>query len=128
MSKHQSAVMVAAQTMARAIIAEQTKARIMLGFDAAMLAANRCFNMGATRAAKFANCYNDAINELAGMYIDDCDSNGDKGIEYAKGKRDEIMSRFMGDAFVPFDAAYGYAYVDELKRLRVMQEKSREDK
>ena len=125
MSKGQSAVMKAANMMAREIIAEQTRARVMLGFDAAMIAANRCFNMGPSRAAKFAQCYDDAINELAGMYIDDCDNNGDKGIDYAKGKRDEIMKKFMGDAFVPFDKAYGYAYIDELKRVRVMQEEAK---
>lgn len=124
MSK-QSALMAMADRIARNIVAEQTRARIMMGFDAALIAANKSFNLGPTRAAKFANDYNEAMEELASMYINDAEENKDKQIDYAKGKRDEIIKKIVGEEnFQPFDKTYGEAYVDELKRLRILNEKT----
>ena len=120
-----NSVLILAERIARQLVAEQTRARVMLGFDAAIIAAHEVFQMGPGRAADFAAAYNSAMEELADLYVSDCDDNGDKRIDYAKGKRDEIIRRIVGDAnFVPFDRAYGEAYMDELKRIRVMQEKS----
>lgn len=107
----------------RRIVAEQTRARLALGFDAAIIASNECFGMGPGRAAAFANAYNDAMQFLADLYVSDCEDNRDKQIDYAKGKRDEIIRKIVGDQnFVPFDKTYGLAYMDELRRIRVMQE------
>ena len=114
-------VMVMADKIARRIVAEQTRARIMLSFDAAIIAAHEVFHMGPGRAAAFANAYNEAMEQLAGLYVDDCDKHGDKRIEYAKGKRDELILSIVGpENFVPFDVAYGEAYFDELRRIRLM--------
>ena len=107
----------------RRIVAEQTRARIALGFDAAIIAAHEAFGMGPGRAASFANAYNDAMHELAELYVSGCEENRDKQIDYAKGKRDEIIRKIVGEQnFVPFDKTYGLAQFDELRRIRVMQE------
>lgn len=122
MSK-QSALAREIDRQVRRIVAEQTRARLALGFDAAILAAHEVFGMGPGRAAAFANAYNDAMHELAELYVSDCEENRDKQIDYAKGKRDEIIRKIVGDQnFVPFDKTYGLAYMDELRRIRVMQE------
>ena len=107
----------------RRIVAEQTRARLALGFDAALIAAHESFGMGPGRAAAFANAYSEAMEQLADLYVSDCEDNRDKQIDYAKGKRDEIIRKIVGEQnFVPFDKTYGLAYMDELRRIRVMQE------
>lgn len=121
MAKNQ--MMIVAQRMASAIVAEQTKARIALGFDAAIIAAHEVFNMGPGRAAAFADAYNKAMEELAELYVSDNKENGDQQLEYAKAKRDELILKIVGEKnFQPFDACYGSAYIDELQRLRIMKE------
>lgn len=93
-----SQVMILANRMAREIVANQTAARIMLAFD-----------------------------ELAGLYVDDAEENHDEHIDYAKGKRDEIIRKIVGDDnFVEFNKAYGEAYIDELKRIRILEERRAE--
>lgn len=117
-----NSVLILAERIARKLVAEQTQARIMLGFDAAIIAAHEALGMGPGRAAAFAEAYNNAMNELAGMYIDDADQNGDHHLEYAKTKRDEAIRAIVGDAnFQPFELAYGEAYMDELQRIRIRQ-------
>ncbi len=117
-----SAVMRAANEMARRIVGNQTKVRLAMGFDAAIIAANRVFHMGPKRAREFANAYNEALEMLAGIYIDDVDENNDKHMDYAKGKRDQIILKIVGEEnFQPFDSTYGYAYMDELGRIRLMK-------
>lgn len=107
----------------RMLVTEQTRARIALGFDAAIIAAHEAFGMGPGRAAAFANAYNDAMQQLADLYVSDFDQSRDKQIDYAKGKRDEIIRKIVGEQnFVPFDKTYGLAQFDELRRIRVMQE------
>ena len=118
-----NSVLVLAERIARKLVAEQTRARVMLGFDAAIIAAHETFQMGPGRAAEFATQYHQAIEQLAQLYIDDADEHGDKHIEYAKGTRDKIIRKIVGEEnFVEFDKAYGEAWVDELKRIRIMQE------
>lgn len=117
-----NSVLILAQRLAKQLVAEQTQARIMLGFDAAIMAAHEVFNMGPGRAAAFSAAYHEAMEELAGMYIDDADQNGDHHLDYAKTKRDEAIRRIVGEEnFVEFDRAYGAAYMDELMRIRVSQ-------
>ena len=124
MSRKQSATTYVAEQIARKLVGEQTRARVMMGFDAALIAANKSFNLGPSRAAKFAQDYNDAMEMLAELYISDCEDNHDKQIDYAKGKRDEIIKKIVGEEnFVPFDKCYGEAYVDELKRIRILNGK-----
>ena len=107
----------------RRLVAEQTRARLALGFDAAIIASHNVFGMGPGRSAAFANAYNDAMEQLAELYVSDCDENHDKRIDYAKGKRDEIIRKIVGEQnFVPFDRTYGLAQFDELRRIRVIQE------
>ena len=109
-------------TRVRELVAEQTRARVMIAFDAALIACNKTFHMGPGRAAEFSGNYHEAMEWLASLYIADCDDNGDDRLEYAKAKRDELLLRIVGpENFVPFDKAYGQAYMDELKRIRVMQ-------
>ena len=118
--------LVIAERIASHIIAEQTRARIMMGFDAAIIAAHEALQLGPGRAALFATAYNTAMDELATMFIADCDENGDKTLEYAKTKRDDLIRSIVGEEnFVPFERAYGSAYMDELRRVRIMQEESR---
>ena len=118
-------VMILADRIARKLVAEQTRARVMLGFDAAIIAAHEALGMGPGRAAAFASAYNAAMEELAGMYIDDVDENQDHDMDFAKGKRDAVILKIVGEKnFVPFDKAYGAAYMDELKRIRIMQKEA----
>lgn len=113
-----------AERIAKQLVAEQTKARLSLGMDAAIIAAHEALGMGPGRADAFRKAYCDAMDELAGMFIDDADENGDKQIEYAKTKRDEVIRKIVGDEnFVPFDRSYGWAYMDELMRIRVKEDK-----
>lgn len=120
-----SRVMIIADAMAREIIANQTQARLTIGFDAAVIAANRALGMGPGRAAAFIEAWHEALNELADLYVTDADENHDKEISYSKGTRDEVIRRIVGEEnFVPFDRAYGQAYMDELKRVRVLEQKA----
>ncbi len=116
-----NSMMIFADRIARQIIAEQTRARIAISFDGAIIAANKALHMGPGRAAAFANAYHEAMDWLAEMFISDCDDNKDKRLEYAKAKRDELILRIVGaENFAPFDKSYGEACMDELKRVRVM--------
>lgn len=122
MPKKQSTTMMLADMIARKMIGEQTKARLAMGFDAAIIAAHEVFGMGPGRSAAFAEAYNNAMEQLAEMYISDCDDNRDNQLTYAKAKRDELIRKIVGDNnFVPFDLYYGQAYMDELKRVRIMK-------
>ena len=97
-----------AQEMCKRLVAEQTKTRLALGCDAAVIAANRVFHMGPGRAAAFAQAYSEAMNELAGLFLDDATENGDAGIDYAKGKRDQLIRRIVGeDNFIPSMSTLG---------------------
>lgn len=118
-----STVMVIANRMAREIIANQTSARIMLGFDAALIAAHRSLQLGPGRAAAFATAYREALDELADMYVKDGEDDTD--LAYSKGTRDALIKRIVGEEnFVPFELAYGDAYIDELKRVRILEQKA----
>lgn len=118
-----SRVMIIADAMAREIIANQTQARLTIGFDAAVIAANRALGMGPGRAAAFIEAWHEALNELADLYVTDADENHDNEISYSKGTRDEVIRRIVGEEnFVPFDRAYGQAYIDELHRVRVLEQ------
>lgn len=109
------------QTRVKQLVAEQTKARLCMGMDAAILAAHEVFGLGPGRAAAFRDAYLGAMEELATLFIEDAD--GDVRLEYAKAKRDEAIRRIVGaELFVPFDICYGQAYMDELKRVRIMTE------
>ena len=117
-----------AQARTKQLVAEQTKARLCLGMDAAILAAHEVFGLGPGRAAAFRDAYVSSMEELAGLFIEDADENGDAKLEYAKAKRDEALRRIVGDElFVPFEQAYGQAYMDELKRVRILQEDGRDE-
>lgn len=125
MAKKQSSMMKIANEMARAIIADQTKARLAIAFDAAIIAANKVFHMGPSRAADFANAYSEALDQLADLYISDADDNRDKRLDYAKGTRDAIIRKIVGDDnFVPFDKFYGDTYMDEMRRIRTVKERT----
>lgn len=117
-------MLIHAERIAKHLVAEQTKARLALAFDAAILAAHEVFGMGPGRAAAFRDAYMDAMEELAGMFIEDADKktgNGDRDLAFAKTKRDEAIRKIVGDEmFVPFDRDYGSAYIDELRRIRIM--------
>ena len=122
MAKRNS-IMQLADLMARNIVAEQTRARMQMAADAAVIAAHEAFGMGPGRAQKFQAAYNEALEWLADLFLTDAGENGDKRLEYAKAKRDELIRSIIGDEiFVPFDKGYGEAYMDELKRIRAKKE------
>lgn len=121
MSK-QSSLMILADRIASKIVAEQTHARLAIGFDAAIISAHEVFRLGPGRAGAYEDAYNKALNDLADLYISDCDENKDEKLDYAKGTRDAIIKKIVGpERFVPFDKVYGNAYIDELKRIRLIQ-------
>ena len=111
-------VLIAQQT-AKKIVADQTRARLMIGFDAAVIAAHETLQLGPGRAAAFANAYHEALDDLAELYLQDYQ---DKEMEYGKGKRDEVIRKILGEAnFVPYDRLYGGTYLDELGRIRALE-------
>ena len=113
-----------AERIAKQLVAEQTKARLSLGMDAAIIAAHEALGMGPGRAEAFRAAYCAAMDELAGMFIEDADENGDKQLEVAKDKRDKVIRQIVGeDNFVPFDRSYGWAYMDELMRIRTREDR-----
>ena len=114
-----NAVAIMAERIARKIVAEQTRARLAISFDAAIFAANKALHMGPARAGAFNDAYHEAMDWLADVFIVDCDENRDKQLEYAKAKRDELMLKIVGpENFEPFNKAYGEICMDELKRVR----------
>lgn len=122
-SKNQ--MMVLAQRMARKLVAEQTMARLVIGFDAAIMASHEVFQMGPGRSPAFREAYNKATETLAHLFLDDYEDNKDSQIDYAKGTRDEIIKKIVGEEnFIPFDRAYGEAWIDELKRIRIAKQQT----
>ena len=116
--------LILAERIAKSLVAEQTKARLSLGMDAAIIAAHKALGMGPGRAEAFRAAYCAAMDELAGMFIDDAEENGDKQLEFAKTKRDEVIRKIVGEEnFVPFDRSYGWAYMDELMRIRTREDR-----
>lgn len=108
-----------AQQMAKKIVAEQTRVRLMIGFDAAVIVAHETLQLGPGRAAAFANAFHEALDDLAELYLQDYQ---DKEMEYGKGKRDEVIRKILGEAnFVPYDRLYGGTYLDELGRIRALE-------
>ena len=108
-----------AQQMAKKIVAEQTRVRLMIGFDAAVIAAHETLQLGPGRAAAFANAFHEALDDLAELYLQDYQ---DKEMEYGKGKRDAVIRKILGEAnFVPYDRLYGGTYLDELARIRTLE-------
>ncbi len=117
-----------AQEMCRRLVAEQTRARLSIAFDAALIAAHEVLQLGPGRAAAFAQAYGEAMESLADLFLRDCEENHDKRLDYAKTKRDELIRSIVGDAnFQPFDRCYGAAVMDELKRIRIIQGKEPAD-
>lgn len=117
-----NALLTMAQEIARRLVAEQTRARLMVGFDAAIIAAHEALGMGPGRAAAFAEEYNKATEWLASLYV--ADGKDDRTIQYGKAKRDEAILKIVGEKnFCPFEACYGDAYFDECRRIRIEQEK-----
>ena len=122
MSK-QSALAMMANAAAKKIVAEQTRVRLVIGFDAALIAAHEVRKRGPGRAAAFANAYHEALDDLATLYLED---SKDKQMEYGKGKRDQVIRKILGDAnFVPYEKMYGDTYVDEFNRIRVLMEEQK---
>lgn len=122
MSK-QSALAMMANAAAKKIVAEQTRVRLVIGFDAALIAAHEVLKLGPGRAAAFANAYHEALDDLATLYLED---SKDKQMEYGKGKRDQVIRKILGDAnFVPYEKIYGDTYVDEFNRIRVLMEEQK---
>lgn len=113
-----------AEEIARRIVANQTRARLAIAMDAALIAAHEVLQLGPGRAAAFADAYGRAMEQLATLYLDDCEQNKDKGLDYAKGTRDKLIRSIVGDSnFVPFDKCYGAAVMDELRRIRIIEGK-----
>jgi len=116
----QSMMVKMAQQMCKEMIGKQTMIRLAVGFDAALIAAHEVLHLGPGRAAAFANAYHDALDDLSNLYLSEP---GDPGMDYGKGKRDEIIRKIVGEEnFVSYDNFYGATYLDELKRIRVLEE------
>ena len=54
-----------AEEIARRIVANQTRARLAIAMDAALIAAHEVLQLGPGRAAAFAQAYSDAMEQLA---------------------------------------------------------------
>lgn len=117
-----------AQEMCKKLVEEQTLVRLSMSFDAAIIAANKAFHMGPGRFPAFSEAYNEALQWLGDMFISDARENHDAQIEYAKGKRDQLILSIVGENhFTPFDAFYSAGvYVDELKRARLLMEEKKD--
>lgn len=72
-----------------------------LAVDAAVLAANKCFNAGPERAPDFVGEMISTYNNLAYLIYED--AKDDKSLEYSKAKIDESIKRIMGVQFQPWD-------------------------
>ena len=85
---------------------------LQMGQDAAMIAANEVFHMGASRAVAFCNAYTSAVNEIAHMVYDD--QMDDPEFVWAKSKVDERIKNIVGEEnFVPWEVRYK---IEEEKR------------
>ena len=117
-------MLILAERISKKLVAEQTTARLALAGDAAILAAHAVVGMGPGRAAAFRDACMDAMEESAGMFIAAAakkTGNGDRALAFATAKRDAAICKIVGDElFVPFDRDYGSAYIDELRRIRIM--------
>lgn len=78
---------------------------LQMSYDAACIAAHEALQMGPGRAEKFKEVYQAAINEIAGMVVED--GRFDKEIAYAKEKIDQRIRPIVGEKnFVPWDERY----------------------
>lgn len=78
---------------------------LQMSYDAACIAAHEVLQMGPGRADKFKEVYQAAINEIAGMVVED--GRYDKEITYAKEKLDQRIRPIVGEQnFVPWDERY----------------------
>lgn len=72
--------------------------------DAALLAANKVFNMGPSRAPEFSEAFDEALRDIAVMTIKD--GKDDKQLWYTKEKVDRELKRICGEHFVPWEDRY----------------------
>ena len=69
----------------------------------------------------YSGVVSEALDDLAELYLQDYQ---DKAMAYGKGKRDEVIRKILGeDNFVPYDRLYGGTYLDELGRIRALEQK-----
>ena len=80
--------------------------RMQMAEDAAFMAANDVFHLGASRAEAFGNAFVKYVNEISDLIF--TDSKDDKDIEYAKAVIDRRILQIVGEElFVPYDERYG---------------------
>lgn len=88
-------------------LSDYTNCRMQMAFDAAVLAANEVFNMGAARAAAFGEAFIRYSDEIAGLFTEDGKS--DDTLEYSKATLDRRIKKIVGNEnFVPFNERYGW--------------------
>lgn len=74
---------------------------VTMAVDAAVLAANECFNAGPERAPEFAATMIEKYNQMAELIYDD--SKDDKTLEYSKNEIDHALRQVIGDSLQPWE-------------------------
>lgn len=79
---------------------------LQMGLDAATIAANEVFGMGAGRARDFLNKYIETYNLFCRMITED--SRDDPEIDYSTAKIDQRIRQIVGEqVFRPWEERYG---------------------
>lgn len=122
MSKKTSTVMVIARQIADSMIREQTAIRMQMSKDVAFKAAHRVFGMGPGRAPEFDAVYEEELDNMANLFIEDGKDDGQ--MWYAKAKNDEELKAIVGEEnFKPHDQRYGSMLFCR-DRVRAKEEKT----
>lgn len=77
---------------------------IQMCLDSAMIAANNVFQMGPGRCKAFCDAFNDAMNELSLMTVED--GKEDKELWHTKAVLDNRLKEICGENFVPWEERY----------------------
>ena len=88
-----------------ALYRRRVRMDMQLGQDAAMIAANKVLQLGPGRAAAFQAAYQEAVNAIAALMVED--QKDDKEFVYAKAKIDAQIREIVGDEnFVSWEGRY----------------------
>jgi len=94
----QNPILAVASRTASQLTSEAMLPIIQVCVDAAMLAANKVFHMGPSRAPGFRDAFVDFFNEIWDTLFDETDDGS-----YAKAKTDAALKRICGPSFPSWD-------------------------
>lgn len=81
--------------------ADTALAHTQMCLDASMMANNKVFNMGPSRAPIYCNAFSEAFLEIVDLFSDDTID-----AEYSRAKVDNTLQRICGPHFQPWDERY----------------------